>query len=55
LETIVCGAGAEVLVSGDPHLLGAETGAGGGISTPVYTPSEFLAHIELMRGIRGDN
>ncbi len=46
LVALAVASGASHLVSGDGHLLDAQTGATGAISTPILTPREFLEQLE---------
>lgn len=46
LIAVAAGSAAEVLVSGDSHLLDLETNMTSGISTTIVTPREFLDQME---------
>ncbi len=41
--------GAEIIVSGDKHLLDLETKTSSGIATPILTPREFLEQLKRQR------
>lgn len=40
---------AEIIVSGDKHLLDLETKTSSGIATPILTPREFLEQLKRQR------
>lgn len=46
LIAVAIGSAAEVLVSGDSHLLGLETDMPSGVSTTIVTPREFLEQMK---------
>lgn len=46
LIAVAIGSAAEVLVSGDSHLLDLETDMTSGVSTPIITPREFLEQLK---------
>jgi putative PIN family toxin of toxin-antitoxin system len=46
LIDLVLNSASSVLVSGDRHLLDLETAPTGGISTPIFTPHEFLEQLK---------
>jgi len=46
LIDLVLNSASSVLVSGDRHLLDLETIPTGGISTPIFTPHEFLEQLK---------
>jgi putative PIN family toxin of toxin-antitoxin system len=46
LIDLVLNTASSVLVTGDRHLLDLETSPTGGISTPIFTPHEFLEQVK---------